>query len=378
MHVAASLSACRAHARRPKIARTCADDAAAPDQLAVHAQHAARTVLTVRRDQPLACRVRRHAQRQRAGAGDFRTRSTGLPAPRSCRSRRASPASTKRCSNVCRHSPEVRVAAPVIEAVVGTRLPGQGNLLVLGVDMTGDRSLRDYDLAAGDEAILDDPLVFLAQPDSIMVSDRLPAQRARAQQRACPLETVDGPKDFISPRHPASERPDQCVRRQPRDHGRLRGAVRVRPRPQVRSHRPRGDAGYALRRRPGRAESLLGPPSRSQPPSTPGQSFRIAAARLPLHAVLLECFRGCSWACSSSTTRSRLPSRSGAARSACCARSARRAARSGRCSSRKPVLSALIGIGGWASCSGSCRRRRWRRGAARLVQGSLRRGRYRT
>src|SRR5687768_15817426 len=45
--------------------------------------------------------------------------------------------------------PEVRVAAPVIEAVVGTRLPGQGNLLILGVDMTGDRSLREYDLAAG-------------------------------------------------------------------------------------------------------------------------------------------------------------------------------------------------------------------------------------
>ena len=32
----------------------------------------------------------------------------------------------------------VRVAVPVIEAVADTRLKGQGNLLVLGVDMTGD------------------------------------------------------------------------------------------------------------------------------------------------------------------------------------------------------------------------------------------------
>ena len=80
----------------------------------------------------------------------------------------------------------VRVAVPVIEAVVDTNIAGEGNLLVLGVDMTGDRSLRDYDLESGDEAVIDDPLVFLAQPDSIIltkqfaeknhlaVNDRLP------------------------------------------------------------------------------------------------------------------------------------------------------------------------------------------------------------
>ena len=66
--------------------------------------------------------------------------------------------------------PEVRVAVPVIEAVVNTGVEGQGNLLILGVDMLGDRSLRDYDLESSDEAI-DDPLVFLAQPDSLMVTD---------------------------------------------------------------------------------------------------------------------------------------------------------------------------------------------------------------
>src|SRR5688572_8135879 len=40
----------------------------------------------------------------------------------------------------------VRVAVPVVEAVVDTNIRGQGTLLILGVDMTGDRSLRDYDL----------------------------------------------------------------------------------------------------------------------------------------------------------------------------------------------------------------------------------------
>src|SRR5437867_9883993 len=50
-------------------------------------------------------------------------------------------------------APTVRVAVPVIEAVVDTNLNGQGSLLVLGIDMTGDRTLRDSDLERGDEAL---------------------------------------------------------------------------------------------------------------------------------------------------------------------------------------------------------------------------------
>src|SRR5215831_549538 len=66
--------------------------------------------------------------------------------------------------------PEVAVAVPVIEATVETNIPGQGNLLILGIDMTGDRSLRDYELESAEETIIDDPLVFLAQPDSLLVT----------------------------------------------------------------------------------------------------------------------------------------------------------------------------------------------------------------
>ena len=67
-------------------------------------------------------------------------------------------------------SPSVRLAVPVIEAVVDTRIAGAGNSLILGVDMTGDRGLREYDLESGDDAVIDDPLVFLAQPDSLIVT----------------------------------------------------------------------------------------------------------------------------------------------------------------------------------------------------------------
>src|SRR3954467_8608147 len=90
----------------------------------------------------------------------------------------------------------VRVAVPVIEAVVDTNLKGQGNLLVLGVDMTGDRTLRDYDLDSGDDAAIDDPLVFLAQPDSIILSKDFADKNHIPGGGRLILGTVDGDKPF--------------------------------------------------------------------------------------------------------------------------------------------------------------------------------------
>ena len=100
----------------------------------------------------------------------------------------------------------VRVAVPVVEAVVDTRAlersgqsgqSGQGNILVLGVDMTGDRSLRDYDLDSGDEAVIDDPLVFLAQPDSLIVSKEFADRTGLAVGGRVTLGTVQGDKAFV-------------------------------------------------------------------------------------------------------------------------------------------------------------------------------------
>ena len=90
----------------------------------------------------------------------------------------------------------VRVAVPAIEAVVDTNLPGQGNLLVLGVDMTGDRSLRDYDLESGDDAVVDDPLVFLAQPDSIILTKQFAEKNHLTVNDTVTLGTVLGQKKF--------------------------------------------------------------------------------------------------------------------------------------------------------------------------------------
>jgi len=90
----------------------------------------------------------------------------------------------------------VRVAVPVIEAVVSTARAGQGNLLILGTDLTGDRSLRDYDLDEGDEAIIDDPLVFLAQPDSIIVTREFADRNGLEANSPLTLGTALGPRTF--------------------------------------------------------------------------------------------------------------------------------------------------------------------------------------
>jgi putative ABC transport system permease protein len=90
----------------------------------------------------------------------------------------------------------VRVAVPVIEAVADSNIRGQGHLLVLGIDMTGDRSLRDYDLEDRDDTVIDDPLVFLAQPDSIILSKEFAGKNHIAAGSRLTLGTVQGEREF--------------------------------------------------------------------------------------------------------------------------------------------------------------------------------------
>jgi putative ABC transport system permease protein len=91
--------------------------------------------------------------------------------------------------------PEVRVAAPVIEAVVNNGVPGQGNLLILGVDMAGDGSLRDYDLGSNDD-LIDDPLFFIAEPYSLMVTDTYARANHLSLGSKVPMSTMQGRKVF--------------------------------------------------------------------------------------------------------------------------------------------------------------------------------------
>jgi putative ABC transport system permease protein len=92
--------------------------------------------------------------------------------------------------------PEVAVAAPVIESTVETNLPGQGSILILGVDLTGDRSLREYEFDDAEEAIIDDPLVFLAQPDSLIVTKEFAVRNGLQLNGRIALLTVEGEKRF--------------------------------------------------------------------------------------------------------------------------------------------------------------------------------------
>jgi len=90
----------------------------------------------------------------------------------------------------------VRAAVPIIEAVVRTTDAAQGNILMLGVDMAGDRSMRDYRIEQGNEEAVADPLVFLAQPDSILVSGEFAARNRLASDSKIELVTAVGPRTF--------------------------------------------------------------------------------------------------------------------------------------------------------------------------------------
>ncbi|MFH1028387.1 MAG: FtsX-like permease family protein [Pseudomonadota bacterium] len=64
-----------------------------------------------------------------------------------------------------RELPGIRATSPVIEQIVVPERGELGSLLVIGIDLLGDREMRDYGFD-GEDADLDDPLLFLAQPDS--------------------------------------------------------------------------------------------------------------------------------------------------------------------------------------------------------------------
>lgn len=79
-----------------------------------------------------------------------------------------------------RDMPGIEAMAPVIEQVATSESAGGGSLLVLGIDLLGDRKMREYGFE-GEDADIDDPLLFLAQPDSIALS-RSYAERAGVKQ----------------------------------------------------------------------------------------------------------------------------------------------------------------------------------------------------
>jgi putative ABC transport system permease protein len=94
-----------------------------------------------------------------------------------------------------RATPGVAIAEPVIEVIVHTGYADEGNLLILGVDTTGDQQLRQYqfDLKASQ---LKDPLSYLAQPYSILLSRAYAQRHQLSIGDRVPIFTAHGRRDF--------------------------------------------------------------------------------------------------------------------------------------------------------------------------------------
>jgi len=76
-----------------------------------------------------------------------------------------------------RATPGVQLAEPVIEVIAQTSFHNEGTLLVLGVDTTGDQALRDYEFDRS-QTVIADPLVYLAQPNSLLISRAFAARHS--------------------------------------------------------------------------------------------------------------------------------------------------------------------------------------------------------
>src|ERR1035437_5776898 len=172
--------------------RTCAGDFAAAHQLALRAQATAALFSHHPRNRAGRGRLRRHAHRESKRAGGV---PADYPSHRRFHTAQVSagePGLDESVLDTVQNLPEVRAAAPVIEATVQF---GKGNLLILGVDMLGDRNLRSYDLENTDEAI-DDPLVFLAQPDSLLITKTFAAENDLVLNSRVPMRPMDGDRLF--------------------------------------------------------------------------------------------------------------------------------------------------------------------------------------
>jgi putative ABC transport system permease protein len=95
-----------------------------------------------------------------------------------------------------RATPGVQLAEPVIEVIVHTAFADEGNLLILGVDTTGDQQLRQYEFDSAQTEIAD-PLTFLAQPNSILLSRSFAEHHGLRIGDHLPIFTSHGKKDFI-------------------------------------------------------------------------------------------------------------------------------------------------------------------------------------
>ena len=89
----------------------------------------------------------------------------------------------------------VEADQPIIEQVVQPHVARLGSLLVLAVDLVGDQEIREYGFD-GEDADVDDPLVFLAQADSIALGREFAARAAIRKGDVFTVRVPGGEKRF--------------------------------------------------------------------------------------------------------------------------------------------------------------------------------------
>ncbi len=103
--------------------------------------------------------------------------------------------------------PGVEYAVPVIDTqgiLVGAKEP---TLMILGVDVLQDGNIRDYKLSE-ENADIPDPLLFLARPDSILLTKELAEREGIKIDQSIQVQTVRGIRTFrvrglLNPEGPA-------------------------------------------------------------------------------------------------------------------------------------------------------------------------------
>jgi putative ABC transport system permease protein len=94
-----------------------------------------------------------------------------------------------------RATPGVQLAEPVIEVIAHTAFQDEGNLMILGVDTTGDQQLRQYEFDRSKTQIAD-PLTYLAEPNSILLSQAFADRHGLKMGDHFPIFTSHGKVSF--------------------------------------------------------------------------------------------------------------------------------------------------------------------------------------
>jgi putative ABC transport system permease protein len=92
--------------------------------------------------------------------------------------------------------PGVEYAVPVIETNANLAAGSERSFVVLGVDVLQDNNIRDYSVT-DESADIPDPLIFLARPDSILLTKEMALREGIRIDQKIQVQTVQGLKTFI-------------------------------------------------------------------------------------------------------------------------------------------------------------------------------------